>query len=108
MSTATPTCSIRGEHADQRVLDRVVQVGHPLASRRLDRLGDVVHRERVAGCALGVADARAIEVELAGGGRRPGRRELRVTGDQVGELVAGLGRVDQVGGNRRVELQPDR
>ena len=59
-----------GQHANERVLDRVVQVGHALGGEAgLDRLGDVVHGERVAGGPLGVADAGAVEVELAG--RRP-------------------------------------
>ena len=58
-----------GEHADERVLDRVVEVGHSLRGEAgLDRLGDVVHGERIAAGPLCVADAGAVEVELPGRG----------------------------------------
>ena len=46
----------RGEHTHERVLDRAVELGHPLRFEAgVDRLGDVVHGERVAAGPLGVA-----------------------------------------------------
>ena len=96
-----------GEHEHERVLDRVVQLGHALGfDAVVDRVGEVVHGERVTAGHLGVAERRAVEIELAAAGRIVGRTgELRVLLDQVGQRVTRLGRIDQVGGDRSVERE---
>ena len=97
-----------GQHAHERVLDRRVQVGHALLGElRRDRLDEVVHGERLAAGDRRRVGVRAVEVELALGRRLVDRRgEAGVALDEVGQLVARLGRVEQVGGDRRVELEP--
>ena len=97
-----------GEHAHQRVLDRVVEVAHALLVERGEqRPGDAVDRQRLAGGAHGVVVALT-EVELAGCHRvAVGEAHVRVALEQPGDRVRGLGRVEQVGGDRGVELQPD-
>ena len=66
----------------------------------------MVHGEGLAAGRRRRVGLGAVEVELALGRRRVGRRrEAGVLLDQVRELVAGLGRIEQVGGDGRVELQ---
>ena len=98
-----------GEHPDERVLDRVVELGHPVRiEARLDRSGDVMDGERVAAGPLG---RRSAPLPSRSSWPEDGSvvarwRELGELLEQIGELVARLGGVDQVGGDRRVELQP--
>ena len=93
------------QHPHQRVLDRRVQVGHALQfDRRLDRVGELRCRQRIASGPLAVVDAGLAEVELALGLRLVGRKLVRrVLLEQVADRVARLGRVDEVGGDRCVE-----
>ncbi len=97
-----------GQHQHERVLDRAVQLGHPLGVHAgHDRFGERVDRQRIAGGEFGVAERGAVEVELAASRSVVGRAgELRVLLDQVGQRVASLGRVDEVGGDRGVEREP--
>jgi hypothetical protein len=97
-----------GQHPDQGVLDGGVQLGHAVGGQLgRDRLDELVHGERLApgdGRRLG---GRAVEVELPLGRRLVGGEgEARVALDEVAELVARLRRVEQVGGDGRVERQP--
>ena len=77
-----------GEHPHERVLDRVVELGHPLrVEAGVDRLGDVVHGERVAAGALGVARPPVPSRSSWPGGGAPcraGRTAVNFV-DQVGE-----------------------
>jgi hypothetical protein len=96
-----------GEDEHQRVLDRPVQLGHPLrlhAGR--DRISERGDGKGIAGGQFGVPERRSVEVELTGARsivRWP--REPRVLLDEVGQRVARLGGIDQVRGDRRVERQ---
>ena len=96
------------QDVDQRVLDRRVQVGHALLGElRHDRFDEVVHRERLVTGDRRRVGASAVEVELALGRRLVDRRgEAGVALDEVRQFVASLGRVEQVGADRRVELEP--
>ncbi len=96
------------QHQHERVLDRPVQLGHPLRLHaRHDRVGERIDREGVTGRELGVAERGAVEVELAAAGSVVGRAGIAgVLLDEVRQRVAGLGRIDEVGGDRRVERQP--
>ena len=92
------------QHHDERVLDRAVELGHALRfEARHQRCGERVHGERVAPGTFGVGHRRAVEVELARRRHvaRPG--EAGVLLDEVGQRVPGLGRIDQVRGDGRVE-----
>ena len=57
--------------------------------------------------ALCVADPGSVEVELTGRGGAARRGEAGELVDQVGELVARLGRIDEIGRDRGVEPEPD-
>ena len=97
-----------GQHADERVLDLVVELAHALrVERRLERPAPGGRRPAPArAAALRVVDARR---RRSRAGPRARRRSAsvsrRVPRQQLVERVAGLGRVEQVGGDRRVELQ---
>ena len=76
------------------------------AEARRDRRDELVHGQRRPTGDRRRLGRRAVEIELPLGGRRVDRhRERRVPLHEVDQVVAGLGRVEQVGGDRRVELQ---
>ena len=97
-----------GQHAHERVLDRRVQIGHALLGElRRDRLDEMVHGERLAAGDRRRVGGGAVEVELTLGRRLVDRRgEAGVALDEVRQLVARLRRVEQVGADRRVQLEP--
>ena len=97
-----------GQDTHQRVLDRAVQLGHPLLVEAAHQwLDEVVHGERLSAGRRRRVGLGAVEVELTLGRRLVGRRgEPGVALDEVRQLVAGLGRIEQVGGDRRVQLEP--
>ena len=85
----------------------MIQIGHTLCLQAgIDWFGDVVNRERIAPGTLIRADRRSVEIELASARRIVRRRcELRELVQEIGELVPGLGRIDEVCRDRGVELK---
>ena len=97
-----------GEHTDQGVLDRGIQLGHALLVEcGLQCRRQVCDRQRATAGDAPVVVALLAEIELSGR-RRIVRRQLvrGVALQQVGERVSNVGGVDQVRGDRHVELQP--
>ena len=100
-----------GEHAHERVLDRGVQLGHALLVERGARAASARwrHRERLGARARATRRSwcRRSRAGPDGSAVRGGRAGQSVYfSTQVGDRVPRLGRVDEVGGDRRVELQP--
>ena len=96
-----------GEHTDQRILDRCVQQVHALLlESRFQGRREVSHGQRAATRNASIIVTFVGEVELTRGGRSCCRELVRrVATKQVGQGIADIGRVDEVGGNRHVELQ---
>ncbi len=99
-----------GQHPDERRLDVVVEVPQTLGVHGLQQRGGQLlgGQRRPAGAQRhghGVVAAH-VEVELAlGGVGLVGQLEPGVAGQQVGQAVVRLGRVEQVGGQRGVDGQ---
>ncbi|CAB4829412.1 unannotated protein [freshwater metagenome] len=96
-----------GQHADQWVFDSGVQLRHALFIERIfQRRRKMRDRQGVARSNPSSIGTTA-EIQLTGGRGTVIRKvEPRVAIEEVAQGVPGVGGVDEVGGDRRVEPQP--